>query len=73
MPQQVRAVLAAHNWELNNRSLTKKAQQRMFFLQQLKKFNLPKTMMAHIYTAILLTSFITVWCAAITAKDKSRM
>ena len=34
-------------WELNIRSLNKKAQQRMFFLRQLKKFNLPKTMMVH--------------------------
>ena len=34
-------------WELNISSLTKKAQQRMYFLQQLKKFNLPKSMMVH--------------------------
>ncbi|KAJ8343752.1 hypothetical protein SKAU_G00310810 [Synaphobranchus kaupii] len=32
-------------WELNISSLIKKAQQRMFFLRQLKKFNLPRTMM----------------------------
>ena len=46
-------------WELNIRSLTKKAQQRMFFIQQLRKFNLPKTTMVHFYT--ILTSSITVW------------
>ncbi|KAL6094723.1 uncharacterized protein ACO6RY_16076 [Pungitius sinensis] len=34
-------------WELNISSMTKKAQQRMFFLRQLKKFNLPQTMMVH--------------------------
>ena len=34
-------------WELNISSLTKKAQQRMYFLRQLKKFNL--TMMVHFY------------------------
>ena len=48
----------------------------MFFLQQLKKFNLPKTMMVHCYTAIIkpiLTSSITVWYAAATAKDKGRL
>ena len=63
-------------WELNIRSLTKKGQQRMFFLRQLKKFNLPKTMMVHFYTAIIesiLTSSITVWYTAATAKDKSRL
>ncbi|XP_061085687.1 uncharacterized protein LOC133119208 [Conger conger] len=63
-------------WELNISSLTKKAQQRMFFLRQLKKFNLPKTMMVHFYTAIIesiLTSSITIWYAAATAKDKGRL
>ena len=50
-------------WELNISSLTKKAQPRMYFLRQLKKFNLPKTMMVHFYTAIIesiLTSSITI-------------
>ena len=63
-------------WELNNSSLVKKAQQRMYFLRQLKKFNLPKTMMVHFYTAIIesiLTSSITIWYAAIAAKDKGRL
>ena len=62
--------------ELNISSLIKKPQQRMYFLWQLKKFNLPKTMMVHFYTAIIesiLTSSITIWCAAATAKDKSRL
>ena len=63
-------------WEQNISSITKKAQQRMFFLRQLKKFNLPKTMMVHFYTAIIesiLTSSITIWYTAATAKDKSRL
>ena len=63
-------------WELNIRSLIKKGQQRMFFLRQLKKFNLPKIMLVHFYTAIIesiLTSSITVWYTAATAKDKSRL
>ena len=40
------------------------------------KFNLPKTMMVHFYTAIIesiLTSSITIWYIAATAKDKSRL
>lgn len=63
-------------WELNITSLTKKSQQRMYFLWQLKKFNLPKTMLVHFYTAIIqsiLTSSITVWYAAATVKDKGRL
>ncbi|XP_078023582.1 uncharacterized protein LOC144462780 [Epinephelus lanceolatus] len=63
-------------WELNISSLTKKAYQRMYFLRQLKKFNLPKTMMVHFCSAIIesiVTSSITIWYAAATAKDKSRL
>ncbi|KAK9517319.1 hypothetical protein VZT92_025201 [Zoarces viviparus] len=63
-------------WELNISSITKKAQQRMYFLRQLNKFNLPKTMLVHFYRAIIesiLCSSITVWYAAATAKDKGRL
>ena len=63
-------------WELNISSLIKKAQQRMYFLRQLKKFNLPKTMMVHFYTSIIesiLTSSITVWYAAATVKEQCRL
>ncbi|KAK3569893.1 hypothetical protein QTP86_006847 [Hemibagrus guttatus] len=50
-------------WEQNIRSLTKKAQQRMYFLRQLNKFLLPVKMLVNFYTAIIesvLTSSITV-------------
>ncbi|KAK0140530.1 putative RNA-directed DNA polymerase from transposon BS [Merluccius polli] len=63
-------------WELNISSLIKKAQQRMYFLRQLKKFNLPRTMMVHFYSSTIesiLTSSITIWYAAATAKDKGRL
>ena len=48
----------------------------MFFLRQLKRFNMPKKVMVEFYTAIIesiLTSSITIWFAASTAKDKSRL
>ena len=41
-----------------------------------KKFNLQMAMMVHFYTAIvesILTWSITIWYAASTAKDKSRL
>ncbi|KAK3568450.1 hypothetical protein QTP86_007299 [Hemibagrus guttatus] len=63
-------------WEQKIRSLTKKAQQRMYFLQQLKKFLLPVKMLVNFYTAIIesvLTSSITVWFAAATARDKAKL
>ncbi|KAK3520883.1 hypothetical protein QTP86_010611 [Hemibagrus guttatus] len=63
-------------WEQNIRSLTKKAQQRMYFLRQLKKFLLPVKILVNFYTAIIesiLTSTITVWFAAATARDKAKL
>ncbi|KAK3565199.1 hypothetical protein QTP86_001007 [Hemibagrus guttatus] len=63
-------------WEQNIRSLTKKAQQRIYFLRQLKKFLLPVKMLVNFYTAIIksiLTSSITVWFAAATARDKAKL
>ncbi len=54
----------------------KKAQQRMYFLWPLKKFNLPKTMMVHFYIVIIesiLISSITIWDPVATAKDKGRL
>jgi len=56
-------------------SITKKAQQRMYCLWQLKKFNLPKTMMVHFYTAIMesiLTSSITV-CGMLLPLPRTRI
>ncbi|KAK3561509.1 hypothetical protein QTP86_006173 [Hemibagrus guttatus] len=63
-------------WEQNIRSLTKKAQQKMYFLWQLKKFLLPVKMLVNFYTAIIksiFTSSITVWFAAATARDKAKL
>uniref|UniRef100_A0A669DSV3 Reverse transcriptase domain-containing protein n=1 Tax=Oreochromis niloticus TaxID=8128 RepID=A0A669DSV3_ORENI len=63
-------------WEPTITSVIKKAQQRMYFLRQLKKFNLPTWTMMQFYTAIIesiLTSSITVWYAGATIKDKQRL
>uniref|UniRef100_A0A3B3I566 Reverse transcriptase domain-containing protein n=1 Tax=Oryzias latipes TaxID=8090 RepID=A0A3B3I566_ORYLA len=62
--------------EQNISSITRKAQQRMYFLRQLKKFNLPVKMLVNFYTAIIestFTSSITVWFAAATARDKAKL
>ncbi|XP_058236253.1 cilia- and flagella-associated protein 58-like [Hemibagrus wyckioides] len=63
-------------WEQNIMSLTKKAQQRMYFLRQLKKFLLHSKILVNFYTAIIesiLTSPITVWFAGATARDKAKL
>ena len=63
-------------WEPTISSLIKKAQQRMFFLRQLKKLKLPTQMLVQFYTSIIesiLTSSITVWFAGATTRDKYRL
>uniref|UniRef100_A0AAX7TII9 Biogenesis of lysosome-related organelles complex 1 subunit 1 n=1 Tax=Astatotilapia calliptera TaxID=8154 RepID=A0AAX7TII9_ASTCA len=63
-------------WEPTITSVIKKAQQRMYFLRQLKKFNLPTRTMMQFYTAIIesiLTSSITVWYTGATIRDKQRL
>uniref|UniRef100_A0A669BCS7 Reverse transcriptase domain-containing protein n=1 Tax=Oreochromis niloticus TaxID=8128 RepID=A0A669BCS7_ORENI len=63
-------------WAPTITSVIKKAQQRMYFLRQLKKFNLPTRTMMQFYTAIIesiLTSSITVWYAGATIRDKQRL
>ncbi|TWW64347.1 hypothetical protein D4764_03G0013550 [Takifugu flavidus] len=63
-------------WEPTISSLIKKAQQRMFFLRQLRKLKLPPRMLAQFYMAIIesiLTSSITVWYAGATARDRLRL
>ncbi|TWW59025.1 hypothetical protein D4764_06G0005550 [Takifugu flavidus] len=63
-------------WEPTISSLIKKAQQRMFFLRQLRKLKLPPRMLAQFYTAIIesiLTSSITVWYAGTTVRDRLRL
>lgn len=47
--------LSYHNlkWELSTTALLKKAQKRLFFLRQLKKFRRSRTVMAQFYMAII--------------------
>ena len=58
-------------WGLNIDAL-KKAQKRMYFLRQLRKFKLSRTMMVQFYTAIIesiYTLSITIWFSAATVRD----
>ncbi|KAI4871765.1 hypothetical protein NFI96_000196 [Prochilodus magdalenae] len=63
-------------WEKNTISIIKKAQQRMFFLRQLKKFHLPQTLMIQFYTAIIesiLTASITIWFGSSTSQERTKL
>ncbi len=56
-------------------SIVKKALQRLFFLRQLRKFNLPQELLKLLYSAIIesvLCMSITVWFSSVTKSDLRR-
>ncbi len=57
-------------------SIVKKAQQRLYFLRQLRKFNLPQELLKQLYSAIIesvLCTSITVWFSSATKSDLRRL
>ncbi len=57
-------------------SIVKKAQQRLYFLRQLRKFNLPQELPIQFYSAItesVLCTSITVWFSSATKSDLRRL
>ncbi|TWW57365.1 hypothetical protein D4764_07G0000840 [Takifugu flavidus] len=56
--------------------IRKKAQERMYYLCQLRKSNLPQELLIQFYTAIIqsvLCSSITVWFGSATKQDRNRL
>ncbi len=56
-------------WDNHIESMVKKAQQRLYFLHQLRKINLPQELLIQFYTAIIesvLCTSITVWFSSAT-------
>ncbi|KAK3507557.1 hypothetical protein QTP70_028453 [Hemibagrus guttatus] len=49
-------------WDTHIDSIIKKAQQRLYFLRQLRKFNLPQELLTHFYSAVIES----VLCTSIT-------
>uniref|UniRef100_A0A8C5GZH2 Reverse transcriptase domain-containing protein n=1 Tax=Gouania willdenowi TaxID=441366 RepID=A0A8C5GZH2_GOUWI len=63
-------------WTSHIDSTRKKAQQRMYFLRQLRKFNLPQELLIMFYTSIIqsvLCTSITVWFGSSTKLDRHRL
>ncbi|XP_037394180.1 uncharacterized protein LOC119263444 [Pygocentrus nattereri] len=63
-------------WDSNISSIIKRALQRMCFLRQLRKFNLPQELMVWFCTAIIesiITTSITVWGSSATKHDLHRL
>ncbi len=63
-------------WDNHIESIVKKAQQRLYFLHQLRKFNLPQELLKQFYSAIIesvLCTSITVWFSSATKFDLRRL
>ncbi|KAL0151761.1 hypothetical protein M9458_052912 [Cirrhinus mrigala] len=63
-------------WVTHIDSIVKKAQQRLYFLRQLKKFNLPQELLRQFYSVVIesvLCTSITVWFGSATKSDIRRL
>ncbi len=63
-------------WDINIDSIVKKAKQRLYFICQLMKLNLPQELLKQFYTAIIesiLCTSIIVWFSSATKSDHRRL
>ena len=63
-------------WENNTDAVVKKAQQRLFFLCQLKKFGLRREILVQFYRSAIesiLTFSICVWFGGISQRQRGRL
>ncbi len=63
-------------WDTHIDSIVKKAQQRLYFLRQLRKLNLPQELLKQFYSATIesvLCTSITVWFSSATKSDLKRL
>ena len=63
-------------WDLNTDAITKRAQQRLYFLRQLKKFGLSKDILTQFYRSVVesvLTFSICVWYGSTSQQQKDRL
>ncbi|XP_058031699.1 protein ripply2 isoform X1 [Ahaetulla prasina] len=60
-------------WTANIKTVIKKAQQKMFFLRQLRKLQLPKELLIQFYRGIIICTSITVWFGSAIQQDRHRL
>ena len=63
-------------WPLNTSSISKKAQQRLYFLRRLRKAHLPSPILTTFYRGTIesiLSSCITVWFGNCTVSDRKTL
>lgn len=64
------------SWNLNTSLIISKAQQRLYFLRQLRKFGVSQAGMIHFYSATIesvLTFSILVWYGSSTSQEKQHL
>ena len=64
------------SWSSHTLSTRKKAQQRLYFLRQLKKFKINQTLLVQFYRSVIesvLTFSCTVWFCSATKEDKDEL
>ncbi|KAK3514112.1 hypothetical protein QTP70_005113 [Hemibagrus guttatus] len=64
------------NWSLNTTSITKKAQQHLYFLRRLRKAHLPPPILTMFYRGTIesiLSSCITAWFGNCTVSDRKTL
>ncbi|KAK3556754.1 hypothetical protein QTP70_016697, partial [Hemibagrus guttatus] len=70
------AIFQDLKWDTHIDSIIKKALQRLYFLRQLRKFNLPQELLTQFYSAVMesvLCMSITVWFGSATKSDIRRL
>ncbi|KAK3538416.1 hypothetical protein QTP86_001761 [Hemibagrus guttatus] len=63
-------------WSLNTSSITKKAQQHLYFLRRLRKAHLPPLILTTFYRETIksiLSSYITAWFGNCTSSDRKTL
>ncbi len=63
-------------WDNHIDSIVKKAQQRLYFLHLLRKFNLPQELLKKFHSAIIdsiLCTSISIWFGSATKSDQIRL
>ncbi|KAI4899218.1 hypothetical protein NFI96_023461 [Prochilodus magdalenae] len=60
-------------WPLNTSTITKKAQQRLYFLRRLRKAHLPPPILTTFYRGTIESSCITAWFGNCTASDRKSL
>ncbi len=70
-------IISQHlKWDNHIEFMVKKAQQRLYFLRQLMKFNLPQELLIQFYSSIIesvLCTSITDWFSSATKSDLRRL